>query len=175
MNTNIIYVYKWKSPVGDMILGSIGDKVCICDWALEKRRGVIDRRICRVLDAEFVGGISPTIEKMIKELNEYFAGERKGFDLPIQFAGSEFQCRVWAELMKIPYGETISYSELARRIDNPKAVRAVASANATNPISIFVPCHRVIGSNRKLTGYGGGLDAKQALLSLENPDKNLFA
>ena len=111
---------------------------------------------------------------MKKELNEYFAGERRAFDLPIQFAGSDFQCRVWSELMKIPYGTTISYAELARRIGNSKAVRAVASANATNQISIFVPCHRVIGSNRKLTGYGGGLDAKQALLSLENPENNLF-
>ena len=150
-----------------MILGSIGDKVCICDWALEKRRGTIDRRICRVLNAEYEEGSSPTIEKMIEELNEYFSGKRKDFDLPIQLAGSEFQCLVWTELMKIPYATTISYAELARRINNPKAVRAVASANATNPISIFVPCHRVIGSNHTLTGYGGGLEAKQALLTLE--------
>lgn len=175
MAMNKIYTQKWKSPVGDMILGSIDDKVCICDWALEKRRSTIDRRICRVLNAEYSEGISPTIEKMIEELGEYFEGKRKAFDLPIQFAGSEFQCRVWSELIKIPYGTTVSYAELARRIDNPKAVRAVASANATNPISIFVPCHRVIGSNHKLTGYGGGLAAKQALLSLENPDKNLFS
>lgn len=175
MAMNKIYIHKWQSPVGDMILGSIGDKVCVCDWALEKRRGTIDRRICRVLDAEYAEGRTPTIEKMIEELNEYFAGERRAFDLPIQFAGSDFQCHVWSELMKIPYGTTISYAELARRINNPKAVRAVASANATNPISIFVPCHRVIGSNRRLTGYGGGLDAKQALLTLENPDKSLFS
>ena len=157
-----------------MILGSIAHKICICDWALEKRRTTIDRRICRLLDAGYVAGSSPVIEKMITELEEYFAGERRVFDLPIQFAGSEFQCRVWRELLEIPYGTTISYAELARRTGNPKAARAVASANATNPISIFVPCHRVIGSNRRLTGYGGGLDAKQALLSLENPDKSLF-
>ena len=175
MAMNKIYIYKWQSPVGEMILGSICDKVCICDWALEKRRGTIDRRICRLLNAEYENGYSPTIEKMIEELDEYFEGKRKEFDLPIQFAGSEFQCRVWAELMKIPYGMTISYAELARRIGNPKAVRAVASANATNPISIFVPCHRVIGSNNTLTGYGGGLDAKRALLTLENLDKNLFS
>lgn len=165
---------KWQSPVGEMILGSIDGRVCICDWALEKRRATIDRRICRILNAEFEEGGSPAIEKMVEELNEYFAGRRKEFDLPIQFAGSEFQCRVWAELMQIPYGTTVSYAELARRIGNPKAVRAVASANATNPISIFVPCHRVIGSNRRLIGYGGGLDAKRALLELENTDKNLF-
>ncbi len=168
-----ISVHKWQSPVGGMILGSIDDKVCICDWALEKRRITIDRRICRVLNAEYAESGSPVIEKMIMELNEYFAGRRREFDLPIQFAGSEFQCRVWSELMRIPYGTTISYAELAGRIGKPKAVRAVASAIATNPISIFVPCHRVIGSNRRLTGYGGGLDAKRALLALENSDKRL--
>ena len=103
-----IKITRYQSPVGEMLVGSYGDKLCICDWAV-----------------------------------------------------------VWEELMKIPYGTTISYGELARRIHNPKAVRAVASANATNPISIFVPCHRVIGSNHKLTGYGGGLDAKKGLLELE--------
>lgn len=174
MAMNKIYVQNWKSPVGDMMLGSIDDKVCVCDWAKERRRGMIDRRICRVLGAEYEEGCSPTIEKMIIELKEYFAGERRAFDLPIQFAGTEFQCRVWSELIKIPYGTTISYAALARRIGHPKAVRAVASANATNPISIFVPCHRVIGNDHKLTGYGGGLDAKRALLTLENPDNNLF-
>lgn len=167
MTMNSIIVKKWQSPAGGMILGSIGDLVCICDWALEKRRGTIDRRICRILDAEYTEGTSPVIEKMTGELYEYFEGQRKEFDLPIQFAGSAFQCRVWRELLKIPYGITISYAELARRIGNPKAVRAVASAIATNPISILVPCHRVIGSNHKLTGYGGGLDAKQTLLALE--------
>jgi len=169
-----IFVHKWQSPVGGMVLGSIDDKVCICDWALEKRKAAIDCRICRILNAEYAESGSPVIEKMIVELNGYFAGRRREFDLPIQFSGSEFQCRVWSELMRIPYGTTISYAELARRIGNPKAVRAVASANAANPISIFVPCHRVIGSNGRLTGYGGGLDAKRALLALENSDKRLF-
>jgi len=102
----------------------------------------------------------------LKNSMHIFAGYRKIFDIPV-FYRSEFQCTVWGELMKIPYGTTISYGELARRIRNPKAVRAVASANATNPISIFAPCHRVIGSNHKLTGYGGGLDAKKGLLELE--------
>ncbi len=139
----------------------------MCDWAVEKRRGTIDRRICRYLDAEYEEGPSEFIDKAIVELDEYFAGLRKEFTVPVLFSGSRFQCGVWEELMKIPYGVTISYAELAKRIDNPKAVRAVASANATNPISIFVPCHRVIGSNHMLTGYGGGLEAKQALLTLE--------
>lgn len=162
-----IKITRYQTPVGEMLIGSYKDKLCICDWALEKRRGTIDRRICRHLNAEYEEGTSPVIEQAIGQLKEYFSGKRTEFTIPVVFTGSEFQCQVWSELMKIPYGVTISYAELARRIDNPKAVRAVASANATNPISIFVPCHRVIGSNHKLTGYGGGLEAKEGLLSLE--------
>ncbi len=162
-----IKITRYQSPVGVMILGSYGDKLCMCDWAIEKRRDRIDRRICRLLNAEYEEASSDTINHAIVQLDEYFAGMRKEFSIPVVFTGSPFQCSVWAELMKIPYGTTISYADLARRINNPKAVRAVASANATNPISIFVPCHRVIGSNHKLTGYGGGLDAKHELLMLE--------
>lgn len=162
-----IKITRYQSPVGEMILGSYGDKLCICDWAVEKRRSTIDRRITRHLNAEYEEGVSEVIKNSIAQLDEYFAGKRKEFTIPVVFTGSPFQCCVWSELMKIPYGSTISYAELAQHINNPKAVRAVASANATNPISIFVPCHRVIGSNHKLTGYGGGLDAKQRLLALE--------
>lgn len=162
-----IKITRYQSPVGEMIVGSYGDKLCICDWAVEKRRGTIDRRICRHLEAAYEIGTSPIINEAITQLDEYFAGKRKEFSIPVIFTGSPFQCSVWSELMKIPYGSTVSYGELARRIANPNAVRAVESANATNPISIFVPCHRVIGSNHKLTGYGGGLDAKQHLIALE--------
>lgn len=169
-----IKIRRYQSPVGEMILGSYRDKLCICDWAVERRRGTIDRRIQRHLDARYETGSSEIIERTIVQLEEYFSGKRRIFDIPVVFTGSEFQCTVWSELMKIPYGATISYGELARRIGNPKAVRAVASANATNPISIFVPCHRVIGSNNKLTGYGGGLEAKRGLLELETREKTLF-
>lgn len=162
-----IKITCFQSPVGEMIIGSFDNRLCICDWTIEKRRTTIDRRIQRHLNAKYEEGSSDIIKQAIKELNEYFAGQRKTFDIPVVFTGSKFQCTVWEELMKIPYGTTISYGELACRIRNPKAVRAVASANATNPISIFVPCHRVIGSNHKLTGYGGGLNAKRALLELE--------
>lgn len=106
-------------------------------------------------------------DRAISELEEYFAGKRMEFTIPMLFTGTEFQHRVWTELMRIPYGITISYGELARRIGNPNAVRAVASANATNPLSILVPCHRVIGHDNRLTGYGGGLEIKQMLLTLE--------
>lgn len=103
----------------------------------------------------------------IRQLQEYFQGSRREFDLPLAPDGTEFQQQVWAELRRIPFGETISYGELARRINNPKAVRAVGLANGRNPISIVIPCHRVIGANGKLTGYGGGLERKKRLLELE--------
>ena len=102
-----------------------------------------------------------------QQLTEYFDGERKEFDLPLSLAGTEFQLRVLDELRRIPYGETTSYGDIAARIGKPKAMRAVGAANGRNPIPIIVPCHRVIGSSGDLTGFGGGLDAKQALLQLE--------
>jgi methylated-DNA-[protein]-cysteine S-methyltransferase len=102
-----------------------------------------------------------------RQLNEYFAGERTDFDLPLSLDGTGFQRTVWSGLQDIPYGETISYGELARRIGQPTASRAVGLANGRNPVSIVVPCHRVVGSNGSLTGYGGGLPRKQFLLGLE--------
>ena len=121
----------------------------------------------RVLQADFEDSSSAVIEKAIVLLDEFFAGKRKKFDLPLLFVGTNFQKKVWNELLKIPYGKTVSYGEMASRIGMPRAVRAVANANGANAISIFVPCHRVIGSDGSLTGYGGGLAAKKKLLDLE--------
>lgn len=157
----------YQSPAGRMIVGSFYGALCLCDWASEKRRSTIDSRICRYFNATYEEGASGAIEDAMIQLDEYFAGKRREFSIPFAFAGTPFQRRVWTELMKIPYGSTISYACLAHRIGEPKAVRAVASANAANPMSILVPCHRVIGSNHKLTGYAGGLEAKQLLLDLE--------
>jgi methylated-DNA-[protein]-cysteine S-methyltransferase len=103
----------------------------------------------------------------VGQLDAYFAGTLTQFDIPINLDGTEFQRRVWSQLQSIPYGETISYGELARRVGNPKASRAVGLANGRNPVAVIVPCHRVIGANGKLTGYGGGLDRKTWLLELE--------
>ncbi len=102
-----------------------------------------------------------------EQLTEYFAGERTAFDLPLRPAGAPFQLRVWEALLRIPYGETASYGELARELGHPTAARAIGAANGRNPIAIVVPCHRVIGSNGSLTGYAGGLECKRALLDLE--------
>lgn len=110
---------------------------------------------------------TPLIAQCRQQLDEYFAGKRKSFDLPLCPKGTEFQKKVWASLCKIPYGETRTYGEIAAAVGNPKAARAVGMANNRNPISVLVPCHRVIGSGGKLVGYGGGLDKKRFLLDLE--------
>ena len=110
----------------------------------------------------------PTLVKAKEQLREYFAGKRQSFDLPLKLEGNSFQVVVWEELTRIPFGKTISYGELARRIGKPGAPRAVGLANGKNPISIIVPCHRVIGASGKLTGYGGGLDRKVFLLEHES-------
>lgn len=149
------------------MLGSFGDKLCLCDWQVERHRNHVDNRLKRILNAEFEEGVSPVIEKAVNQLDEYFAGKRTEFDVPLLFVGTDFQKKVWHDLLNIPYGKTVSYGEMARNIGMPKAVRAVANANGANVISIFAPCHRVIGSDRTLTGYGGGLSAKEYLLRIE--------
>lgn len=116
-----------------------------------------------------VNAANSLTEQAVLQLSEYFANTRRTFDLPLAAGGTAFQQQVWRLLCDIPYGETASYSDIARRLGNPKAVRAVGSANGKNPISIIVPCHRVIGANGTLTGYAGGLERKSQLLRLENP------
>lgn len=114
------------------------------------------------------GQKTPLTDRVYGEIMEYLDGKRRHFDFPIELHGTEFQKRVWAQLQKIPYGETRTYKEVAEAIGNPKASRAVGMANNKNPIFIVVPCHRVVGSDGKLTGYAGGLDMKAALLELES-------
>ena len=165
---NSIKVQHYESPCGLLLLGSFGDKLCLCDWQVEKHCDRVNQRLKRGLCAEFEISTSEIIEESIEQLNEYFAGQRKEFSVPLLFVGTDFQKAVWNELLKIPFGKTVSYGEMALRIGMPKAVRAVANANGANSISIFAPCHRVIGSDRSLTGYGGGLSAKKFLLELES-------
>ena len=157
----------YHSPCGEMILGSYDGKLCLCDWADGRRRDLVDARLKRILKAEFVEEASDVIEMAFQQLNEYFLNQHREFDVPLLFVGTDFQKKVWNELLKIPYGTTISYCELAKRLGMPDAVRAVANANAVNAISIIAPCHRVIGSDGSLTGYGGGLERKRFLLDLE--------
>ena len=139
----------------------------------------------RVLRLHFVDGALPlegewvedpaALNEMTRQLDEYFAGDRTEFDLELAPRGTPFQLEVWQQLCRIPYGETISYGELAKRVDRPGAARAVGAANGQNPIAIIVPCHRVIGADGSLTGFGGGLPWKRWLLNREQPQGTLLA
>ncbi len=162
-----INIEYFKTPMGELVLGSYKDGLCLCDWRYRKMRNTIDNRIKAGLDAEYIEESSPIIEETKAQLSQYFDGERTEFDIPILLVGSDFQKSVWNELMQIPYGKTDTYLGLSKKLDNEKAIRAVASANGANCISIIIPCHRIIGSNGKLVGYAGGLSVKKKLLILE--------
>ncbi len=163
----VVCIQRYVTPCGELVLGSFGDKLCLCDWMAERHREKVDRRLIKELGCTFVEETSEVIRETAVQLDEYFVRKRTVFSVPLLFVGSDFQQRVWRQLQNISYGETVSYAEVARRIGQPSAVRAVANANGANALSIFVPCHRVIGSNRTLTGYAGGLGTKRFLLDLE--------
>ena len=171
MQVKQIKIQYYKSPIGELLLGSYENKLCIADMRYRKKRTTIDNRIQQGLNAEYVEEPSEVVTQTIKELEEYFRYERKEFSIPLLLVGTEFQKSVWQGLIDTPFGTTSSYLELAKRIGNEKAVRAVASANGANAIAILVPCHRIIGSNGELVGYAGGLDVKRKLLEIES---NLF-
>lgn len=166
----VIVTLRYEAPCGVLLLGAYGDRLCLCDWETGANRERVRNRLRCRLGAEFAEGESPVTDMAAGELDEYFAGRRRKFDVPLLCVGTDFQETVWEALRGIPYGETVSYGELARRIGRPNAVRAVANANGANAVSIFAPCHRVIGSDRSLTGYAGGLAAKEYLTRLERSD-----
>jgi len=156
----ICFCKTMPSPVGELMLvaGDAGLSAII--WESDEFQRAHIRRIAAMTP-------HPVLLDAEGQLDEYFAGERRAFDLPLDFVGTAFQCRVWAALLTIPYGETRSYGQIAAQIGHPKAVRAVGAANGRNPLSIVAPCHRVIGADGTLTGFGGGLAAKAVLLRLE--------
>jgi methylated-DNA-[protein]-cysteine S-methyltransferase len=164
----VIVIKYYKSPAGELILGSFENKLCLCDWRYRQMREAVDNRIQKGLKTTYIEGESEVIDLTISQLEAYFAGLRKEFEIPIQFVGTDFQQSVWNALIQIPFGKTETYLGLSRKLGNELAIRAVASANGANAISIIVPCHRIIGSNGELIGYAGGLNAKKQLLSLEN-------
>lgn len=166
----IIVHTRYSTPCGEMLLASFEERLCICDWCGGRK---IDHlgRLGQALGAECVRGTTGVLTLAVGQLDEYFARSRREFTVPLLQMGSCFQRAVWSELSRIPYGQTISYGIQAQRMGVPRAVRAVANANGANPLSIFVPCHRVVGAGGSLTGYGGGLEAKRMLLDLEiSPD-----
>ena len=164
---NTISTQSYKTPYGELLLGSLNEQLCLCDWQYRRMRTTVDKRIQTLLSATYIHQTSGVIEHATSQLDEYFQQKRTQFSIPLLMAGTEFQQSVWSALINIPYGTTASYLELAKSIKNEKAVRAVASANGANAMSIIIPCHRVIGSNGELTGYAGGLPAKKRLLKLE--------
>jgi len=166
MEGKIITSY-FKTPVGELILGSFENKLCLADWRYRKMRESIDSRIKKGLKTDFEKGRSEVIEETISQLNQYFNKEKTEFDIPLLLVGTDFQKQVWKSLIEIPHGKTNSYLELSKRLGNEKAIRAVATANGANAISILVPCHRIIGSDGSMVGYAGGLPAKKKLLELE--------
>ena len=147
-----------KSPIGNLKIEEEDNYIVEVSFTEEKETQVS----------------SDLLRRCVTEIEEYFRGNRKEFDLPLLLKGTDFQKRVWHALEKIPYGQTRSYQDIAMMIKNPKASRAVGMANHVNPIVILVPCHRVIGKNGKLTGYGGGLDKKKYLLELEGEHHGIF-
>ena len=162
---NVACYTRMESPVGPLLL--------VADDSGLRRIDFVHGRTPAAADPEWHDDAEP-LRETIHQLRAYFAGELEAFDLTLAPAGTPFQRTVWNRLCEIPYGETISYGELARRIGNPNAARAVGLANGSNPIPIVIPCHRVIGSNGKLTGYGGGLPIKEKLLALERRQLRLL-
>lgn len=154
----MMYYCYLDTPIGELLLAGEGDALSMIGFP----KGVMRRDP----EPDWIYNEEP-LEKTRMQLTEYFSGQRKDFDLPLKLGGTEFQVSVLEALLEIPYGETTSYGAIAKQIGRPKAVRAVGAANGRNPIPIIVPCHRVIGSSGDLTGFGGGLDTKEALLRLE--------
>ena len=169
---NQIAVQTYSTDYGQLLLGAIDGTLCLCDWVDRARRSAVDDRLRRILKAEYIYRDCSFLKQVNGQLEDYFNGRRSVFSIPLRFAGTEFQKRVWSELLRIKYGTTISYRDLAERIGHPQAVRAVASANGANGLSIIVPCHRVINANGALGGYAGGVDAKEQLLLLEQTNSN---
>jgi len=170
---NSIHIQYYDSPCGEIVLASMGNELCLCDWNEMPCAERNKHRLVKYINAEFKVETSYVLEQIKKQLDEYFAGTRKTFDIPLHPVGTEFQQQVWNALLEIPYGETRSYKDIALSIANLKGIRAVAQAIGANGISILIPCHRVIGSNHSLTGFAGGIEAKRILLQIERGNNNI--
>lgn len=164
---NQISIQYYKTNYAHFILGSFENKLCLLDFKDRKKRKTVDNRLKTALEAVYIEQDNEILKETRKQLDEYFDKTRKSFDIPMITVGTNFQKSVWQALLNIPYGTTSTYLQLAKDIKNDKAVRAVANANGANAIGIIIPCHRIIGSNGKLTGYAGGLEVKEKLLKLE--------
>ncbi len=163
----MILVKHIDTPVGKMRIGASDEGICLFDFQYRKSIDTIMKRIETLSGQQFAEGEHPHFKVLEQQIGEYFLGTRKEFDLPLNLVGTPFQKRVWEGLLTIPYGETRSYKQQSIFLGDEKAIRAVAGANGENGIAIIIPCHRVIGANGSLTGYGGGLHRKKWLLDHE--------
>jgi AraC family transcriptional regulator of adaptative response/methylated-DNA-[protein]-cysteine methyltransferase len=166
--TSVILMDRFDTPIGTMFAAATDDGLCLLEFSdrrmLERELEDLQRR----LRGRIIYGRNRHIDSAESQFEEYFAGTRRDFDVPLDAPGSDFQKLVWDGLRRLPYGSTVSYAELARRIGRPSSVRAVGNANGYNRLAIIIPCHRVIGADGTLTGYGGGLDRKKWLLEHES-------
>ncbi len=156
-----------ETPIGDMTAAATNEGICMLEFAEPSGKGADIDRLALIYNMETTHGKNRHIRALRKQLKEYFKGKRKEFTVPLFYHGSEFQKSVWQFLLKIPFGKTVTYMNLAESLGNPKAIRAAANATGSNPLAIIIPCHRVIGSDGDLTGYGGGLERKRWLIDHE--------
>ncbi len=170
---NKINIQYNKTKIGELILGSFDGRLCLLDFRFRRMRAIVDRRIKKGLNAEFEEKDDEILEETRLQIDEFLTGKRKDFDIPILTIGTDFQKTVWNALAEVKYGEIATYLDLAKKINNEKAVRAVAAANGANSIGLIIPCHRIIGSDGELVGYGGGLPFKKKILKIEKENSFL--
>jgi AraC family transcriptional regulator of adaptative response/methylated-DNA-[protein]-cysteine methyltransferase len=163
----MINTLRIETPLGEMVAGATEDGICLLEFTDRRMLPTEYKDLTRLLKMKLGDGDNIHLKSLQNQLNEYFDGNRREFSIPLVAPGTDFQEAVWKELMEIPYGTTRSYQDQANALNRPDSVRAVANANGMNRISIIIPCHRVIGSDGRLTGYGGGLKRKKWLLDHE--------
>jgi AraC family transcriptional regulator of adaptative response/methylated-DNA-[protein]-cysteine methyltransferase len=172
---NLINTREISTPLGPMLAGATSEGVCILEFInrVKLEKEIIDLQ--KLLNAVMLPGQNPHLDQLENELAEYFDGKRKAFSVPLHTPGNEFSQTVWKTLQEIPYGQTCSYKQQADRMNNPKAIRAIASTNGRNRLAIIIPCHRVIGSNGTMTGYAAGIEKKKWLLKFERSNSEIPA
>jgi AraC family transcriptional regulator of adaptative response/methylated-DNA-[protein]-cysteine methyltransferase len=164
---NIINIHRFESPLGPMFACATDEGLCLLEFSERRWLDKELKTISQLLDASIIHGMNDHLQQVENQMNEYFRKERTEFTIPLVTPGTEFQQKVWKELQNIPYGSTRSYKEQSIALGQPSAIRAVANANGMNRIAVIIPCHRVIGEDGHLTGYGGGIWRKKWLLDLE--------
>jgi AraC family transcriptional regulator of adaptative response/methylated-DNA-[protein]-cysteine methyltransferase len=167
MQKSFFSYYEFSTPLGQMIAICSEEKLCLLDFTDSKHVQSNMLKLSKNYNVSYVNSCNNIVKQVICQIEEYFVGKRLVFDIPINYTGSLFQQKVLHALEQIPYGQVITYKQQAESLEMPSSIRAVANANSKNLIAIIIPCHRVIGSNGKLTGYAGGLERKKYLLDLE--------